>query len=117
MNFNTSGTALIIGGSSGMGLATAKKLLAENVAVLLVGRNNEKLQSAKAELMSLGNVSTLQADLYQQDDVARLVEFIDLPDTNITYLVNAAGYFSPKAFIEHSEDDYESEDERHGEYM
>jgi len=107
MNFNTTGTALIIGGSSGMGLATARKLLAENVSVIIVGRDNDKLQSAKTQLTTLGDVSTMQIDLYKSADIQKLVDFINLPATRINYLVNAAGYFSPKAFIEHDDNDYE----------
>ena len=41
--------ALIIGGSSGMGLATAKQLNNNGTDVIIVGRNIEKLnQAAKA---------------------------------------------------------------------
>jgi len=39
MKFKTKDTALIIGGSSGMGLATAKKLAGQGVNVVIVGRN------------------------------------------------------------------------------
>ncbi len=107
MEFNQAGSALIIGGSSGMGLATAKKLLENNIDVVIVGRDEDKLAKVKNELAVLGNVSTIQADLYQSQHIEKLIEFIQLPSTKIGYLVNAAGYFNPKPFIEHSESDYD----------
>jgi len=105
MKFNTTNTALIIGGSSGMGFETAKLLLEHDIAVVIVGSNNEKLVKAQNQL--LGEVSIIQADLYTASGVAKVVEYINQSENNIGYLVNAAGYFNPKAFIEHTEQDYE----------
>lgn len=105
MKFNTTNTALIIGGSSGMGFETAKLLLEHDIAVVIVGSNNEKLVKAQNQL--LGDVSIIQADLYTASGVAKVVEYINQSENNIGYLVNAAGYFNPKAFIEHTEQDYE----------
>ena len=106
-NLSQSGIALIIGGSSGMGYATAKKLLRENVSVVIVGRNENKLLNACNELKEYGDISSIQADLYKKDDVNKILTFVNLAETNIGYLVNAAGYFSPKAFVEHDESDYD----------
>lgn len=105
MKFNTTNTALIIGGSSGMGFETAKLLLEHDIAVVIVGSNNEKLVKAQNQL--LGDVSIIQADLYTARGVAKVVEYINQSENNIGYLVNAAGYFNPRAFIEHTEQDYE----------
>lgn len=43
-------TALITGGSSGMGLATAHRLIAEGARVVVTGRDKERLDAAVAEL-------------------------------------------------------------------
>ena len=90
-----------------MGYATAKKLLQDNVAVVIVGRNESKLLNACDELKEYGEISCIQADLYQKIDLDKILNFIKLSDTKIRYLVNAAGYFSPKAFVEHDESDYD----------
>lgn len=105
MNFSHTGIALVIGGSSGMGLETAKQLLQNNIEVVIVANNQEKLDSAVNALELLGKVSALQANLYDQNDLDRVIGFIE--KNKVSYLVNAAGYFSPKAFVEHSSSDYE----------
>jgi len=107
MNTYTSGSALIIGGSSGMGLATAQQLVEHNVPVIIVGNQQDKLNQAVAKLKASGNVQGIQLDLYNHDSVRSFIEFISNGQDDIAYLVNAAGYFNPKSFIEHSENDYD----------
>jgi NAD(P)-dependent dehydrogenase (short-subunit alcohol dehydrogenase family) len=99
--------SLIIGGSSGMGLATAQQLAEQGHAIIIVGRDAGKLASAKTKLQQLTEVHTWQEDLYDTESVNHLIARIDTFDGHIKQLVNAAGYFNPKAFSEHSVDDYE----------
>ena len=54
-----------------------------------------------------GKVTGLQANLYQPQDVETLIDSINSHGA-ISYLVNAAGYFNPKAFIDHSMADYDT---------
>jgi len=111
MKFNQTGTALIIGGTSGMGLETAKRLVNNNIDLIIVGNNEDKLNRAVAELQSLATnskISGFQSNLYNSSSVQKLLDLINTTETAISYLVNAAGYFSPKAFIEHSADDYDT---------
>ena len=98
--------AVIIGGSSGMGLATAKRLAEQGVDLILVSRSDTKLQQAKAHLPTTVSVQTLAADLYQWADVESLIAQIKTWDRPIHYLVNAAGYFNPTAFLEHTTENY-----------
>lgn len=107
MTFAKSGIALIVGGSSGMGLATAKKMAELDISVVIVGRNETKLAKAAEQLSKIGNVDTIKADLYTKEGVKLVTDFVNSADIEIGYLVNAAGYFSPKAFTEHSEADYD----------
>ena len=99
--------ALIVGGTTGMGKATAELLLKDGIEVMILGRPDKNLDNAKEELSKLGSVKTIGVDLL--DSIA-LQKFIDrLKDTvpNVKYLVNAAGYFSPKPFLEHAASDYD----------
>lgn len=100
--------ALIVGGTTGIGRATAQTLLERGVDVRIVGRSAERLARAQAELAEFGIVETRQTDLYQSDEVAGLVADIDADARHIRYLVNAAGTFNPKPFLEHTETDYDS---------
>lgn len=98
--------ALIIGGGSGIGLSIAKLLVAEDVQSTLVGRNEGRLETAKHALPD-GYAALFQADISKSEDILRLCEFIAAAEP-FYYLVNAAGIFMPKKFVEHSGDDYDS---------
>ncbi len=108
MNDKTHALALIVGGSSGMGFATTKRLLERGIDTVIVGNSTEKLAQAKYELAASGKVETLQANLYLADDVQRVVDFAANHDRHIQYLVNAAGYFNPTPFIDHEQKDYDA---------
>jgi len=97
--------ALIVGGSSGMGLATAKRLTQKGISVTIVGRNLEKMEKAKQILDS--DVNIIQCDLYKQEELNALIQSIQNTKTPIKHLVNAAGYFNPKAFLEQDSSDYD----------
>lgn len=100
--------SLIVGGSSGMGLATAQELINDGQAVVIVGRDQEKLSAAKAQLTSIGRgfAETISADLYDWASVEKLIANIGAEGRHIDKLVNAAGYFFPKPFLEHAPADY-----------
>ncbi len=100
--------ALIVGGSSGMGYAIAEQLLRSGVATDIIGKSEVKLEKAASALSAAGNVDSIQADLYKRDDIARVREHVAGSETHYKYLVNAAGYFKPTPFLEHSDDDYEA---------
>lgn len=100
--------ALIIGGSSGIGLATAKLMLERNISTTIVGNSPEKLDRALCELSVIGPVTAQQANLYKPDDMQRIVSLADRHDYPIRYLVNAAGHFKPTPFLDHSLSDYDA---------
>jgi len=108
----TSKIALIIGGSSGMGLATAKQLVTQGTSVTILGNNTAKLESAKSELTAIAtngiNIEALQANLYKQQDVNRVIQTVNADKRHIQYLVNSAGYFNPKPYLEHGFADYDT---------
>ncbi|MEF1226623.1 SDR family NAD(P)-dependent oxidoreductase, partial [Vibrio fortis] len=107
MNFTKKGIAVVIGGTSGMGFETAKQLAAQNIHVLVVGNNATKLDNAVSELQAIGHASGWQANLYDDESTAHLIEHLTSIEEGIGYLVNAAGYFNPKAFVDHQPSDYD----------
>src|SRR5215469_7751562 len=69
----------IVGGSSGMGLATARLLVADGGTVVLVAREQDKLAARKGELEAggRGKVETITADFYDAGAVKSLIAKID----------------------------------------
>jgi NAD(P)-dependent dehydrogenase (short-subunit alcohol dehydrogenase family) len=99
--------ALLVGGSSGIGLATAERLTRRGVDVHLVGRTETKLEDAVESLPGDGHGDYSVVDLHEDDDVAGFVDAVEESSASIDYLVNAAGSFEPKPFLDHTESDYE----------
>jgi len=65
--------ALITGGSRGLGLEMARALGEAGAKLVLVGREDDSLQAAKAELAPIGTeVETLVGDLSSPDDASRM---------------------------------------------
>ena len=100
--------ALIIGGSSGMGLEAARLLVHAGASVTLVGRRQEKLEGARETLDSPDKVHTFQCDLTRKDEVDSLVRHVRDEMKDVKFLINAAGVFSPKSFLEHTSEDYDA---------
>jgi len=103
---NQTERAVIIGGSSGMGFESAKLLIQRGIAVTIVANNSQKLARAVDSLSQYGKVEGLQANLYDLEAVKLISDKLTQGEP-IDYLLNAAGYFAPKPFIEHSEADYD----------
>ncbi len=101
--------ALIVGGSSGIGLATARLLAEHKTRLAIAGRDQEKLDTARKHLLEAGapSVDVYSVDLYDKSSVAAFMRSIDTETRSISKLVNAAGCFFPKPFMEHTLEDYD----------
>ncbi|MBD1914853.1 MULTISPECIES: SDR family oxidoreductase [Cyanophyceae] len=108
MNQDFAGQKLIvIGGTSGIGKAVASMVLEQDGTVVLVGKRGARLQSALADLSSLGPVFGEQADIANALERSNLIAQLTSKHADATLLVNAAGVFLPKVFLEHTEADYD----------
>jgi NADP-dependent 3-hydroxy acid dehydrogenase YdfG len=92
---STPNTALVTGGSRGIGLAIARALVREGVRVALLARGAEELE-ARAKELGNGTVA-VAADVSISSEVDRAIRqirdaFGDVPDL----LINNAGIFNPK---------------------
>jgi NAD(P)-dependent dehydrogenase (short-subunit alcohol dehydrogenase family) len=94
MTYNTS-TALITGGTSGIGLATAQKLALLGIHVLVVGRNAERGKKSLDEIRAGGGkadfISSDLRDAESAREVAR--KAIELGNGHVDILINNAGIF------------------------
>ncbi len=82
-------TALITGGNSGIGLATAKRFVAEGAFVYITGRRRANLDEAVKEIGS--NVVGIQGDVANLSDLDRLVEQIKREKGSLDILFANAG--------------------------
>jgi NAD(P)-dependent dehydrogenase (short-subunit alcohol dehydrogenase family) len=106
-NFPTEKTALVIGGSSGIGKAVAQQLAQAGTRVVIVGRQLDKLNAAAADLQGAGPVTLQQLDLLDRAQVRDYAAALKARPA-FDYLINAAGIFRPQPFWEHTEADYDA---------
>ena len=101
-------TALIVGGSSGMGRDTARRLQARGHRLHLVGRDIEKLLRVQSEFAGQGEVDITALDVRDVSSVRAFADSVRTSEAHVAALVNAAGTFSPKPFLEHTVEDYDA---------
>ncbi len=81
--------ALITGGNSGIGLATAKQFVNEGAYVFITGRREAELAAAKKQIGK--NVTAIQGDVSNLDDLDRLFAQIRKEKGNIDIVFANAG--------------------------
>ena len=81
--------ALVTGGGTGIGKAIAQAMHKEGAKIIIVGRKEEILKEAQAELGS--DVETMTCDVTQEDQVKKVYENIMSNHGKIDILINNAG--------------------------
>jgi NAD(P)-dependent dehydrogenase (short-subunit alcohol dehydrogenase family) len=85
-------TVLITGGSSGIGLATARRVAAAGATTLICGRDRGKLEEARRQIEGAGGtVATHQVNLADLDQCDRFLETVRRDHGGVDILVNNAG--------------------------
>lgn len=98
----------ITGGGSGIGKEAARRFVAEGAKVVINGRNRAKLESAAAEIDPTGRrVAVLDGDIAKPATSAALVDLALSKFGQLDVLLNNAGVFNPKPFLELTESDYD----------
>jgi len=87
---------LIVGGSSGMGLALAELLVAEGAAVTVAGRRADRLAAAADRL----GVATHRADITREDDVRAMAAAVGRLDHVVVTAADMTGAYRPLAELE-----------------
>lgn len=90
---NTTHTALITGGSSGIGLEYARQLAGRGYDVAIVSNREGELKTAAEELGRSVKVFTLTADLAEHDAAKRVADWCDREGIAPEILINNAGMF------------------------
>ncbi len=84
--------AIITGASSGIGAATARKLAAQGLRVILVARRQDRLEQLAGEIrLSGGQAEILVADLSQEAERQRVYAQVEAEFGHVDVLVNNAG--------------------------
>lgn len=98
-----------IGGSSGMGRQAALNVVDGGGSAVIVGRNKERVDDTVAALSAKGGKACgLTADLANRQEVGQVQKALEEAHGDATLLINAAGFFIPKPFLEQTGDDYDS---------
>ena len=92
---DSASTALITGGTSGIGFATAKKLAQLGIHVLVAGRNAERGKKAIGEIRAAGgNADFISSDLRDAASARELAKSaVEIGNGHVDILINNAGIF------------------------
>ncbi|WP_378954502.1 SDR family NAD(P)-dependent oxidoreductase [Pelosinus sp. sgz500959] len=100
--------ALVIGGTSGIGLETGKQLLAQGAKVVLVGSQIKKGQGVLEELGNYGdNVCFIQGDIRSVNQCQEVVEQAVSRFGHLNIVVNSAGIYIEKSIGEVTEEEFD----------
>ncbi|MBL0745346.1 SDR family oxidoreductase [Chryseolinea lacunae] len=95
----TQNTVLITGGSAGIGFEIAKQFAAKGNAVIITGRDQDRLNRAAAQIPG---VTAIPFDVTKGDNVDQLAKTLAAKFPNLNVVVNNAG----RAFVHSLSDDY-----------
>jgi NAD(P)-dependent dehydrogenase (short-subunit alcohol dehydrogenase family) len=101
----TGKVAVITGGNSGIGLATAKRFLSEGAYVFITGRRQEELDKAVTSLGS--GVTGVQGDISNLDDLDRLFATVKAEKGHVDIMFANAGIGSMSPLGAISEDQFD----------
>jgi dehydrogenase/reductase SDR family protein 12 len=85
---------LITGATSGLGLSVAERLASNGANLLLVGRDQQKLEAVRSDFKKRGattQIELLKADLSRPSDLPKLVEAVQTKTDRLHALINNAG--------------------------
>jgi NAD(P)-dependent dehydrogenase (short-subunit alcohol dehydrogenase family) len=91
-----------------MGRQTAADVVAAGGSAVIIGENADKVDDTVQDLAKEGSAWGITADLADRDQVERVREQLAAEHADATLLVNAAGLFIPKPFLDHDGADYDS---------
>ena len=101
-------TAIVTGSSSGIGFDIARGFLEQGDNVVITGKNPEKLKAAAESLGHTDRVVAIAGDIGLKTTGEELVATAKEKFGSVDVLVNNAGIFYPKPFLDNTEEDLEA---------
>lgn len=101
-------TVVITGASSGIGFGLAKAFLAQGFNVVGNARSAERLEQARAQLGNPAGFVGVAGDIAQPQTARQLIDAGIEAFGQVDVLVNNAGFFLPKPFLDYSPEDIDS---------
>jgi NAD(P)-dependent dehydrogenase (short-subunit alcohol dehydrogenase family) len=99
---------VVVGGSSGMGRQTAADVVAAGGTAVIIGQDPGKVDDTVRTLAMDGKAYGITADLADREQVERVRRELADEHADATLLVNAAGLFVPKPFLDYDGASYDS---------
>ena len=99
---------VVVGGSSGMGRQTAADVVAAGGSAVIIGQEPGRVEDTVQALAKGGPAAGITADLTDRMQAERVCQQLADEHADATLLVNAAGLFIPKPFLDHDGADYDS---------
>jgi NAD(P)-dependent dehydrogenase (short-subunit alcohol dehydrogenase family) len=99
---------VVVGGSSGMGRQTAADVVGAGGSAVIIGQDPGKVDDTVQALAKDGKAYGITADLADREQVERVRRQLAGEHADATLLVNAAGYFIPKPFLDYDGASYDS---------
>ena len=99
---------VVVGGSSGMGRQVAADVVAAGGSAVIIGQDPGKVTGTVKELSESGSAVGITADLADRMAADAVCHQLAAEHADATLLVNAAGLFLPKPFLDHDGADYDS---------
>ncbi|HCK80031.1 MAG TPA: SDR family oxidoreductase [Candidatus Competibacter denitrificans] len=101
-------SVIVTGSSSGIGLEVARLFLNEGANVVVHGRDSKKLAKVATELGVPDRVAAVAGDIGQRETGEALARVAVERFGKIEVLINNAGAFAPKPFVEVTEEELDS---------
>jgi NAD(P)-dependent dehydrogenase (short-subunit alcohol dehydrogenase family) len=99
--------AVITGGNSGIGLATAKRFVKEGAYVFITGRRQEELDKAVSVIGK--NVAAVQGDVSKLDDLDHLYEVVQKAKGHVDVVFANAGVVDPVSLTESTPETFDKQ--------
>jgi NAD(P)-dependent dehydrogenase (short-subunit alcohol dehydrogenase family) len=91
-----------------MGKQTAANVIAEGGSAVIIGRDKVRVDETVAELGAMGDAVGITADLADRAQVEDVRQQLAAEHADATLVVNAAGFFIPRPYLEYDGEFYDS---------